>query len=524
MNPADRVTDLWREKLQFRGFSDDGVALHGPVPWTHPERGRVTARVEVNPVGYPFLPPACRLIDAGATLNVTFHVDRSTETGGTGAMCLWDDDHSVDEAPWLNPDTYLARVSNWLSSTAAGWPEDTSVDLERYLPPDGGPLVVYDTDELAELVDVAVRTEDLVAPVSVRVSNDVRRNPSPSTPRRRHRKDQRLVWIADVGEINAPIRTWAELKRRLGSHADRVQEHVRTGVVERLLLRYTHSGRPGVLVARAQAKGHGVMLRSCESADTSTATRRLRAGVLQAEAGDVRVAIVGCGGIGSFLADLLYRSGVRRLTLIDYELLRPGNLVRHLAGPDLIGSAKVDAVHSCLSRHRDDMSGVRVQRTAVQDLQRAELLLRDHDVVVDATASPRASSILATAAMTTAASAGHYLVAVCTQRNGNVVRVDRLPARRHERHDPPLPRSEQEVEVYERGCGSPISVSAPGAVMHAAELACRVVLDAGIRELAYPATLIDVREPQPEIKYSERGPAPPLPGGIRDATQPSAPS
>src|SRR4051812_21006063 len=116
MNSVTHETDLWREKLQNCGFSDDGVVLQGPVAWTHPERGMVTARVEVNSVGFPFLPPACRLIDAGAPLDMTFHRDRSVDAGGTGAMCLWDDDHPVDEAPWLDTDTYLARVSNWLSS------------------------------------------------------------------------------------------------------------------------------------------------------------------------------------------------------------------------------------------------------------------------------------------------------------------------------------------------------------------------------------------------------------------------
>ena len=284
-----------------------------------------------------------------------------------------------------------------------------------------------------------------------------------------------------------------------------MRKHLVAGVVERLLLRYTHGGFGGVLVVRLRRVDGRRLLAACESADSNPATRQLRAGVTQQEARDLRVAVVGCGAVGSYIADLLFRSGVRRMTLIDHEVLRPGNVVRHLAGTHDVGRFKVHAVRDVLAARGEDVTGVKASCIGLNDLVRAEQLVQDHDVVVDATASARASSLLATAAEGAGRRTGHYVVSVCTQRAGGVVRADRLPLRRGELHLPPLERQVGEIELREQGCGSPVAVSPPGAVVHAAELATRMVLDAGTRELAVPATLMDVREPQDEPPYDRAG-------------------
>jgi hypothetical protein len=91
------------------------------------------------------------------------------------------------------------------------------------------------------------------------------------------------------------------------------------------------------------------------------ATRSLRAGPVAVELAEVKVAIVGCGAIGSFAADLLFRAGVRQLTLRDGERLRPGNVVRHLGGADQVGRAKTHAVRDCLTRVDTNIDGVKGQ-------------------------------------------------------------------------------------------------------------------------------------------------------------------
>lgn len=56
------------------------------------------------------------------------------------------------------------------------------------------------------------------------------------------------------------------------------------------------------------------------------------------------VTIVGCGAIGSVIAEHLARAGVGSFCLVDHDHLEPGNLARHSGAFDAVGMAKVDAV------------------------------------------------------------------------------------------------------------------------------------------------------------------------------------
>ena len=46
----------------------------------------------------------------------------------------------------------------------------------------------------------------------------------------------------------------------------------------------------------------------------------------------VRVSVIGCGAVGSEVADSLSKAGVGRITLVDQGLLHPNNVVRHVLG------------------------------------------------------------------------------------------------------------------------------------------------------------------------------------------------
>ena len=50
--------------------------------------------------------------------------------------------------------------------------------------------------------------------------------------------------------------------------------------------------------------------------------------------------IFGLGAIGSVVADLLHRSGVGELCLVDPDLVLPGNTTRHLVGEPAVGSPR----------------------------------------------------------------------------------------------------------------------------------------------------------------------------------------
>lgn len=489
--------DRWREGLVALGFSDDGERLRGPVPWSGSGGVPVTARVQITPTEvFPFAPPQVLILDAGAPLEPTFHVDRD------GVPCLWEDEWAVDEAPWREPRQLVARVADWMQETAVGWPGDDSCDLERYLSQDLTTFVLYDASTL--VFGAPVRTTTGPTPGSITVSTERRRLGDLGTDRR-HRKDNRLAWVADMGAVTRPVRTWSDVAAALGPRAAEVARLIGFGVVTLLLLRYTHGGAPGALALRVRQTSTGITLVACESADTSAATRSLRAGPAAPRLADARIAVVGCGAIGSFATDLLFRSGVRHLTLADGERLRPGNVVRHLAGVEHLGQHKTDAVCTCLTRVDPDVSGVRTRGPLI-DVEDALDLVRGHQVVLDATSSARASSLLATAAERVGPGSGHTVVSACVQRDGEVLRVDRMPLRRGEVHLPALPPRDDTAGLRERGCGSPVSPTPPTAVVAAAELAVRVVLDEATRECALPATIADVRSPQPEPPYRRLGP------------------
>jgi sulfur carrier protein ThiS adenylyltransferase len=67
------------------------------------------------------------------------------------------------------------------------------------------------------------------------------------------------------------------------------------------------------------------------------------------------VAIIGCGGLGSNVAEMLVRSGIGRLTLVDFDTVDERNLNRQFFFRDQIGMPKVIALAENLQRIRSDV-------------------------------------------------------------------------------------------------------------------------------------------------------------------------
>lgn len=62
------------------------------------------------------------------------------------------------------------------------------------------------------------------------------------------------------------------------------------------------------------------------------------------------VGIAGCGGLGSTVAVALARSGIGKLTLVDFDVVEPSNLNRQQFFVDQIGVPKVEALAANLTR------------------------------------------------------------------------------------------------------------------------------------------------------------------------------
>jgi molybdopterin/thiamine biosynthesis adenylyltransferase len=484
-----------RRGLETFGFADDGEVLRGPVAWTHPSTGIAKATIDVTILDhYPFGPPRVELVDAGTALDVTFHIQN-------GALCLWDNTDPVADAPWTDPERILQRVAGWLTQTAQGWPDDDDTDLERYVEGDvDARLVLYDETELEGLsgcLDTKIDGHETTITVLPK--------PRGVPPSQRHKKgiqrtSMHLAWLANLGDVVRPLTGWDDAEAALGDDAVTVRRLVVQGALDLLVLRYRRGGRSGTLVlATAKLNGKPVVHR-CEAADTSEASRRLRSGATSAQLVDRKVAVVGCGAVGSFTADMLFRDGIRHLDLRDPQRLRPGNVVRHLAGDIYVGLSKVVATKACLGATGLDVTHVDTHVTSVTDPTIAINLLQAHDVVVDATADERTTALLRWAAEQTR----RTLVSVAVMRDGGVARVDRLPLRPDEQHLPPVPPRDDLPGPYrERGCGDVVSPTPPSAVVAAAELATALSLDELTLERRLPATVVRVLRPQLDAPYDK---------------------
>jgi sulfur-carrier protein adenylyltransferase/sulfurtransferase len=107
--------------------------------------------------------------------------------------------------------------------------------------------------------------------------------------------------------------------------------------------------------------------------------------------GSKLVGIVGCGSMGSKVATMLLRSGVRRFILVDDDVLLPANLIRNELSASAIGVHKVDALQARLIEVAGDIE-ITVRRVALGGQESADSTdsvmsaLRGCDVIVDATA------------------------------------------------------------------------------------------------------------------------------------------
>lgn len=95
----------------------------------------------------------------------------------------------------------------------------------------------------------------------------------------RRRKDKRLAWVADIGAVERPLRTWVDVATALGARNDEVARLIGFGVVDLLLLRYSRGRTNSVLALKVRSiPVAGIKVTACESADMSAPTRSVHAG------------------------------------------------------------------------------------------------------------------------------------------------------------------------------------------------------------------------------------------------------
>lgn len=141
------------------------------------------------------------------------------------------------------------------------------------------------------------------------------------------------------------------------------------------------TGAESVPITRLNAVGSRLQ-RSAAQDDTDTELpalfdRNIRAlgTEVQKVITDLTIAVVGCGGTGSAVAEQLVRLGARHLLLIDPDELSESNLTRvYGSTPDAVGRAKVELLDEHLRRIAPDLT-VRPVQGSINDERVARVLL-----------------------------------------------------------------------------------------------------------------------------------------------------
>lgn len=440
--------------------------------------GRLVAMWVEPHGGFPFMPPAVTPIDGSGTY--------SWHQNSDGSLCLWTPRDS-GHLPWVEADALVERIEQWFVRDADGWCGDPpDLDLERYFDRAEG-LVIY--ADLSPLMGRLLRLRRRSECFDIETGG---------TPRGRA-TEFTLGWAADLGELGSPVRNWEQIADRIGGQATQVSERARSRQPVRiLLLRYTRSGEEGAIALRVTAPtnpARPLQLKAMTIARADDRTLTLRSGPHFDTLTGKRVAIVGAGAVGSLTADLLARAGVGYLRMIDGDLMRPGNSVRHLAASAYWGWNKAKAVAAIISdRYAIDAD---YDGEPILMPEQAEMLLTDFDLVIDATGNPWVHELIAFAAR----SARRSALAVYLQREGGIARIDRRPLVENENPLEAVPPGETTTPTLrEGGCGDPVSAAPAWAATAAAARACATAVRL-LTGQPVPATVIDVLEPQPEGRY-----------------------
>lgn len=443
----------FEEGLIRAGFVENAGGWQGTVKRIS---GTTYVRITLDS-RFPFHPPRVVPVDPEAVA-WSWHRERD------GALCLIsEDDH--EGLWWANPGALLEHVEEWFRQLDMGWPDDRpDLDLDRYFDPsEDRRLYVYDDLTKHRNSFVRFRTS---------TNNTMMIGPGTRPVKTSKYGKDSYGYVADLGDVAMPPSSWDDIAAKIDTDVN-IDRKIRDYSVSVVVLTYRRGGHDGAIAleVRPMATDYIAVRRLTSVADTEAA-RSARAGVIAPELSESRLAIVGVGALGSFIADTAVRSGIRHLTLIDADLITPGNLVRHLVGPEMVGLSKVTAVtRHLVSRNEISASSVHPVEGTISNGEEAAALLSSHDLVVNATADFSTTALL----HLVADSLGTRILTVALQNDGANLRIDVLPPLDGADVQPPtsVAIGSRPRQVFEAGCGSPVSPSPPVAVIEAAATAVR---------------------------------------------------
>lgn len=442
----------FEEGLISAGFVETDLGWSGAVQHS----GGATAVLIQLQEQFPFRPPIVVPVEHDS-VPWSWHRELS------GALCLVAEDDR-DSLWWTEPKPFLQHIGAWFERAYAGWPEDRpDLDLERYFyPSEDTRLHLYDVTSLSGPFVVFRQAKN----------NTMRSGRGMAALSPSKRGKHRQGYVVDIGAVDVPPRRWSDISARIDSKFN-LDRAIRRGEINLVLVSYRRGDHAGIVVLDVwpAADGDIAVRRHRSAADTKEA-RLARAGQLAPELRECRVAVVGLGALGSFIVDMLARSGVQIFTLVDCDVIVPGNVVRHLVGPEAVGLLKVEAVkRHVVGRGNVQASDIAITAEALTSCDAAAELLQTHDLVVNATADFATTALL----HVTAKSLDRQILSSALQNDGMTYRIDVLPPTGGAEH---LPRSDidtvaEKSQMFDPGCGSKLSPTPPHAVIEAAAATVR---------------------------------------------------
>lgn len=495
------------EELTESGFSPvdgtDSRRWRGPI---HPAFEGLTDATTMDiaiMLGWPFQPPA--LIVQGLNTNHS--------TLG-GFVCLWQDGDFSQQ--WTSVKGMFSRIEEWCDNSRLGW---EGQDLGR-----DALLNFKDKYALAAIFDLpslGIRKGswgDCLASVNL---NPVRVDVLPG--RRQSPFELRGMWF-HVGELKEPPpRQLSEVlsilprKRRKGLERALVErrssrELAPSGGVDIILFCWEWNQRTDILIMALKGMGDSVEAIALQPGPSDKKSLILRAGPDAPALKEAKVVVFGAGALGGHTALTMAESGVGAIHLIDYDVLLPGNVVRHVAGHGQVGARKVDTVKAVIEDHAPWTEvSVYEKATPVRTSEELRELMSDADLVVDTTGSEALVYSLAVVAE----SEEKPLVSGSLYRGGFIGRIQRqalpgdtpLHQRDAESRYPEIPPGEEteEFAVPQLGCSAPVNNAPPSAVIGCASTMVQAAVDALTGRYEFPDEVIDVYRAIPEPPFNRLG-------------------
>ena len=224
----------------------------------------------------------------------------------------------------------------------------------------------------------------------------------------------------------------------------------------------------------------------------------------------LRATLFGAGALGGYVGTTLAESGLGHLDIVDADVLLPGNVVRHVAGHDQAGKAKVQAVHQVVVNHAPWTEVGEFLESAMTP-GRIRELISSADVVVNTTGNDAFTDALAMVSE----EMGKPLVSGALYRGGNIARVQRqvlasdTPIHRREAGGQypliPVDGEQSALATPALGCSAPVNNAPPMSVIGCAALIVQVVIDALTGRFEFNDEVVDVYRKIGEAPFDRVG-------------------